>query len=311
MNSLPPLFLERLQSILPPEYLDTALKTFSSPSPLSVRINTLKVATDQLFHHLNKDRLSYSRVPWYQEALIINATQEQLARTDLVQNNYVYPQGLSSMLPVVILDPQPGEKVLDMCAAPGSKTTQIASHMKNQGSILAVEAIRGRFYRLKSVVSSLGATSVSFKLMDARRLKPEGGSFDRILIDSPCSSEGRFKSFHPKSYAYWSLRKIKEMVRKQRGLLLTAGRLLKTGGTMVFATCTFAPEENEGVMDFFLKKTKESFKVESISIEGIKTSPVLLNWHGKKFHKALGNCIRILPTESMEGFFIAKLMKCD
>ena len=311
MNTLPPLFLDRLKKILPEEGYDSFLKIFSFNRPLSVRINTLKIAREQVFKMLADQNVLFATVPWFKEALVLDAvtSSSRLPGPDFFKEGYLYPQGLSSMLPALVLDPKPGERVLDLCAAPGSKTTQMACLMQNQGFILAVEPIRERYYKLRSVVSQSGANIVRFKRLDGRRLRVTDELFDKVLVDAPCSSEGRFKINEPKTYAYWSLRKIKEMARKQKGLLLNASRLLKPGGILVYSSCTFAPEENEAAVDWLLRKTAGHLKLLPIDIEGIASYPVVGQWQGKTFHPEIHHGLRVLPDERMEGFFIAKLIK--
>jgi 16S rRNA (cytosine1407-C5)-methyltransferase len=220
-----------------------------------------------------------------------------------------YLQSLSSMLAVQALDPQPGERILDLCAAPGSKTSQTAARMNNTGSVTAVEAVRGRFYQLRSVLRLLGVENVQCLCMDGRRFAARGELFDRVLVDAPCSSEGRFRHDNAKTFAYWSLRKIKEMAKKQRGLLLNAGRQVRPGGVLVYSTCTFAPEENEAVVNWFLKKSEGIFTVEPVSFTNIGVYPALTSWEGKTFDSQVQHCMRILPGEKTEGFFIAKFSK--
>lgn len=147
--------------------------------------------------------------------------------------------------------------------------------------------------------------------MDARHFRPQEGLFDKVLADVPCSCEGRFQKEHPKTYAYWSLRKIKEMKRKQKGLLLSAGRCLKPGGHIVYSTCTFAPEENEAVVDWFLKKTEGCFELKPISIKGIKTYGPLSHWKNKSFGDQIAYSLRILPDDYGDAFFMAKFIKIE
>ena len=301
-----PIFLERLKRIVGNERYEQVVQSFSRLEVLSVRINTLKTTRSAILAKLKERNIVFGEIPWSAEALILEGiAREELGRMDFIDDGSLYRQSLSSMLPVLALAPQPGERILDMCAAPGSKTTQMAALMNNEGEIVAVEAIRGRFYRLKSVLAQCGATNAATKLTDARRFH-SSVLFDRILVDAPCSCEGRFKMDDPETYAYWSPRKIKEMVRKQRGLLLHASRLLKPGGTLVYATCTFAPEENEGVVDWLLRKTDGRLSLEPIHFMGVSSYPALEVWMEKNFDRKVKNCFRVFPDAGMEGFFIAR-----
>ena len=285
---------------------DEVVQSFSRTDVLSVRVNTLKTTRPEILAKLKEQNIAVAEFPWSTEALILEGiSREELGKSDLVNDGLLYRQSLSSMLPVLALGPRPGERVLDMCAAPGSKTTQMAALMRNEGEIVAVEAIRGRFFKLKSVLAQCGVTNVATKLTDARRFRSHV-LFDRILVDAPCSSEGRFKMDDPETYAYWSPRKIREMVRKQRGLLLHASRLLKPGGTLVYATCTFASEENEGVVDWLLRKTDGRLSLEPIHFTGVSSYPALEVWMEKNFDRKVKDCFRVLPGAGMEGFFIAR-----
>ena len=317
MTLLPQSFWERLKRIIPAHDWATVQKSFSMPLPITVRINTIKISCAAAAGILKEKNIAFTPIPWCKEALILEGmSSEQIGQEDFIREGYLYRQALSSMIPPLILDPQPNESILDLCAAPGSKTTQIAAQMQNQGNIVAIEAIRPRYYKLKSVVTQMGVTNVSLKLMDARRFRIDQ-LFDKILLDVPCSTEGRFKTFDPKSFAFWSSRKIKEMARKQKGLLLNAARLLKVGGTLVYSTCTFAPEENEAVIDWLLRKTKKEKEVQSpwhwelapVKMDHVKTYPAVLEWAGKTFDPSIRHCVRILPDEMMDAFFAAKLIK--
>lgn len=303
---LPPLFMERLPTIIPGGLLEGVLASFSREKPVCVRINTIKTDRDTVCARLEQDGVRFEDIPGVPGALVLRGTTARdLSQSGLVKDGLIYIQGLSSMLPVLALDPQPGDRVLDMCAAPGSKTTQMAALMKNEGTITALEAVRPRFYKLKAVSALLGAGNIEFRVMDARRFRDSQG-FDKILVDAPCSSEGRFCAGDPDSFGYWSARKIKEMVRKQRGIVLSASRLLKPGGVMVYSTCTFAPEENEGVVDWLLRKTEGRLALLDIDFEGTLTYPALTQWETRDFDPRVSRCRRVLPSENRDGFFIAK-----
>ena len=310
MKTLPPEFIERLEKIIPKECFNDVLETFSRPNPVSIRVNVLKSKKENVMFFLRKQNIHYLDVTWYHDALILDtAAKREITETALVKNGFIFIQSLSSMLAPLILNPKPGEHVLDMCAAPGGKATQMAAMMQNQGSILALECVRPRFYKLKSVISLLDARNIHPKLADARRFSRGVNLFDRILLDVPCSSEGRFKTNEEKTSQYWSFRKIKEMARKQKELALAASRFLKPGGVMVYSTCTFAPEENEAIIDWLLKKTDNRLRVIKPDNFPIRTYPAVTHWNNKDFNPQVADCLRVLPDQAMEGFFIAKLMR--
>jgi len=309
MSQLPKAFEERLQEIIPKEHYSAVWESFFRSKVLSVRINTLKISCDRVKEYFKKEGVRYSQISWMADALILDGIDaKELGFLNLAKEGEVYIQNLSSMLIPLILDPKPGESVLDMCAAPGSKTSQMAAMMKNEGVITAIENVKSRFYKLKSVVELLGAKNVNLKLMDARRFRSDI-LFDKILLDAPCSSEGRFNESTSKSFAYWSPRKIKEMRKKQKGLLRSAARLLKPGGALVYSTCTFSPEENEEVVNWVLKKQEAQLELLPISLKNLFCYPPVLRWNNKEFDQQLKKSVRILPTEEMAGFFIAKLRK--
>jgi 16S rRNA (cytosine1407-C5)-methyltransferase len=230
---------------------------------------------------------------------------------------HVYLQNASSQLPPHLLGAQPGERVLDLCAAPGSKTGQIAAQMENRGEILAVEKVRDRFYRLKANVAAQGAANVRAWLGSGTVVphrEPE--AFDRVLVDAPCSTEGRFRTEDPETTRYWSPRKIQEMRSKQGKLLYAAVQALRPGGTLVYSTCTFAPEENEGVLSKVLKTFGGRLEVvEPAMLDApdmaAQVQPGLDAWNGRDFHPQAAHARRVLPSASFEAFFVAVLVKHD
>jgi NOL1/NOP2/sun family putative RNA methylase len=303
-DRLPPDFEQRIKEILPQD----PVSVFGPKRYQTFRINTLKISIEEAHALLLNRKIDFQRVDCCPYAIIVEkASAPELLKSDLISDGLLYAQGLESMLPVIVLDPKPNERVLDLCAAPGSKTSQIAMHMNNQGTLKANEPIRDRLYRLKSVLQLTGAKA-QISSIDGRRLQEHNGLYDRILVDAPCSCEGRFIVNEHKSFAYWSVRKIKEMSHKQKGLLLNASRLLGPSGVMVYATCTFAPEENEEVVDWFLRKSDGRFELAPIQIEGIATYPCLTQWQKRTYDPRISDAARILPNERMEGFFIAKFM---
>ncbi|NTV29124.1 MAG: RsmB/NOP family class I SAM-dependent RNA methyltransferase [Candidatus Omnitrophica bacterium] len=305
-SGLPDSFRERLAAIIPPEDLPSVSASFEIPDVSCARVNTLKSDLKTVCDGLRSHGFSLQPVPLVPEAFVLSGgDRNSLSDDSLFKDGLAYQQAPSSLLPAVLLGPKPGERVLDACAAPGSKTSQMAAMMQGQGEIVAVESVKGRFYKLRAVCELLGARNVSIKLADVRRLRFEGQSFDKVLVDAPCSSEGRFKVAIPKSFAYWSERKIKEMSHKQKGILLNAARGLKPGGVLVYSTCTFAPEENEEVVDWFLRKTDGAFRLEQVDLPGVRRYTALLGWRNTVYKHDLAPCVRILPGEGFGGFFIA------
>jgi NOL1/NOP2/sun family putative RNA methylase len=308
---LPQLFTERLSKIIPPEKLPSVLATFDCKRSVSLRVNPLKGTRQEFLDELQVKQIPSENLPWFKDGFILPGVEStEVSHWEASVQGKIYIQSCSSMLPAMVLNPQAEEIILDLCAAPGSKTSQMAALMGNHGRIIAVEPVRARFFRLKSVIHLLDVRIVETKCLDGRRFRPERDLlFDRILVDAPCSSEGRFKTYDKKTIGYWSPRKIKEMVHKQRGLLLNACRMLKPGGVLVYATCTFAPEENEGVVNWVLRKADETITVDPIALPDVELYPSIVEWEGKSFDPRVAHCCRVLPTERMEGFFMAKLVK--
>lgn len=289
---LPELFLSRFITVVP--FGLEPQECFKAKKFRSFRINVLKATNAEIIQELASQQIACQSVGWYGDAFIVSTDDaKRLLESPLSATGKIYAQGLESMLAAIVLGPKAGDHVLDLCAAPGSKTTQIAAMMGNQGLIMANEPVRDRFFRLKAVVDLLGA-QVKLTSKDGRFFRGEA-SFDAVLVDAPCSSEGRFCVDHPKSHAFWSLRKVHEMAHKQKGLLLNASRLVKKGGTLVYSTCTFGREENEDVVTWFLNKTAGQFRLDPIDVPGITTYP-----------SSIPACLRVMPNDIMEGFFLAK-----
>lgn len=311
MSDLPAEFVERLKQIIPDSDWRQVYDSFKIQKPLVLRINTLLTDIDNILAALRKAHIPYRQVTWKPDALIITPEyRNNVLDSALYRQGLLYSQNLSSQLAPLILDPQAGEEVLDMCAAPGGKTSQLACLMQDTGRIAAVEKIKARFFKMKANFKTLQHQSIHTYLTDAVSLwrkTPE--RFDRVLLDAPCSSESRFQSNNSASYSHWSLRKIKETARKQKKLIYSAVNCLKPGGTLVYCTCSFSPEENEAIVNHILKTFPQQLSIvpQGFSITNIQAG--FTQWQDKQFHTTLRDSARVLPDEVMDGFYICKLSK--
>jgi len=179
-----------------------------------------------------------------------------------------------------------------------------------EAEIIAIEKIRIRFYKLLANLKIQGVNNVKALLLDGiwvRKRYPE--YFDKILVDAPCSAEGRFYIKNPRTFKYWKDKKIKEMVNKQKKLLSAAFYALNKDRVLVYSTCTFSPEENEGMVDWLLNKFKDAIEILPVEVPLSNVRNGLTNWESKKFSASLKLTKRIVPNSYMEGFFIAKIKK--
>lgn len=305
---LPQEFVQKLKKIYPSRYAEIA-DTFLVKKNSSFRVNYLKTGLVALRNILTNQKIKYKELAYPEGAFLLKTSLQDFQRSSTCRDGLVMLQNVSSMLPVLCLLPRNQDKILDLCAAPGIKTTQIFS-LAPEAEIVAIEKIRTRYYKLLTNLKIQGAESVKTVLMDGiwvRKKFPE--YFDKILADVPCSSEGRFLIHDSKSFKYWKQRKVKEMMHKQKKLLHSAFLALKEGGTLVYSTCTFSPEENEGVIDWFISKYKEKVEILPIEINLENAVEGLTRWENKKFSSSLRLTRRIIPDGVMEGFFVAKIKK--
>ena len=306
---LPKEFLAKLKKIYPQEYSQIC-RTFLSRKKHSFRINYKKTDLVSLRKALIKERIKFKELKWPEGSFILESDLRKFQASFIYQEGLVYLQNISSMIPPLVLEPKKDEKILDLCAAPGAKTTQIFSLVGGEAEIIAVEKIRTRFYKLLANLKIQAADTVKTILMDGVRIfKKYPEYFDKVLLDAPCSSEARFWIANMRSFKYWKERKVKEMAHKQKKLLTSAIKSLKEGGILVYSTCTFSPEENEEIINWALNKFKDIIEIVPVSIPIKNIKPGLVEWKGKKFSPSLKLSLRILPNDFMEGFYIAKLRK--
>ena len=275
------------------ETTNDIINGYIEEKPVTLRVNTIKAEKDNIKKELQEVGIETEEVSWYSDALIIkNVRENEIKKLKIFENGEIYLQSLSSMLPPIILDPRAGENILDMTAAPGGKTTQIATITQNKAFITACEKNKIRAERLKFNLQKQGVGCANIMQEDARRLS-DFFSFDKILLDAPCSGSGTMNVFE-KSF---SKELIDRSSKVQEELLTKALKILKPGGEMVYSTCSILEQENEKI----LKKVLSKFNAEIIPIqlfEGIPVLPVTMT----------GTlCVR--PTKLYEGFFVAKIRK--
>ena len=306
--SLPEIFLERLGRILEPSDLIVAMSAFKSEVPTVFRPNLLKCNSEDLRAELESAGFELTALDFPPDTFTVPSDQRRaLTEHAAWSEGRLWIQNPSSMLPPILLDAQSGEDVLDLAAAPGSKTLQLAS---TGARLTAVEKNRGRFFKLKANLKSQDATNVETRMTDGTGFwRGREESFDKILLDAPCSSEGRFRADDLKSYAYWSPRKIREMKRVQFRLAISAIRMLRPGGILAYSTCTFAPEENEGILDKLLSRFGGVLEILPLDLPLKNVQNGLSEWEGRSFAPEISAARRVLPDGLFEGFFLALIQK--
>ena len=383
-----PEYLERIQQLLPNKKdREAYLKILKQLPVRSIRCNKLKIQPQELKQRLEKNYNWKIKQPWknYPEVMIIEGKYFQtnvsgrrgggekggslsvssnkvgisenlkdlepgeLGRAKEHLLGYYYIQELASMLPIIALAPKEDEFILDLCAAPGSKTTQLAAEMQNTGTIIANEVSMGRLKILASNLERCGVTNTIITRKEGvalcKRLakyNPEV-KFDKILVDAPCSGEGTLRST-PKTYIMWNPKTITSLSRLQKQLFEAAFNILKKGGEIIYSTCTHAPEENEEIANWALETFKGKIEIQKIQLP-IKCREGLEEWDPKskeeenkedfaltnsasgasakggeggtaksnkktKFNKAVKNICRVWPHDNdTEGFFVSKFKK--
>lgn len=311
-----PLFLERMQKLLRDKKdYDSYLEILKISPVRSIRCNKIKISPEELKKRLEK-RSWIIKQPWANHPEIMIVENEllpgELGRSLEHLLGYYYVQELASMFPTIALEPKENEIILDLCSAPGSKTTQIASEINNTGTIIANEVSIGRLKILASNLERCGVTNTVITKKDGivlcNKLLKDKIYFDKILIDAPCSGEGTLRSSY-QTYYMWNIKTIKNLPKIQKKLIESALEILKPNGTLIYSTCTHAPEENEEVVDYILKKFKGIVQLEEISLP-IKAREGITKWEDKTFSEEVKKCARIYPHDNnTEGFFIAKFRK--
>ena len=295
-----------------PELLDRLLKEQYGPAraeqiragmlhrrPVTLRINPLRVTREEALAQLRQAGAVLREVPWYADALVVeNLREEALQALPLYEVGGIYLQNLSAMLPPLLLQARPGETILDMAAAPGGKTTQIAALTGNQALITACEKNNVRAQRLQFNLQRQGATRVNVMQEDARHLD-DLFSFDRILLDAPCSGSGTVLLAEGEPQRRMTPDWLKKTADTQRALLQKALRLLKPGHEMVYATCSILRMENEDVVRRALSRgDAELLPIDTALAGQLPQLPT-----------TLPGTLCVCPDGVHEGFFVARMRR--
>jgi NOL1/NOP2/sun family putative RNA methylase len=295
--------LERYEPLI--EDFARFLAACERPLPSVVRVNTIKTTPERATAALDADGIGYESTDWHSGLLQLDSHSP--GRTWGAFHGWLHGQEEVSALPALVCDPQPGERIWAACAAPGGKATQLAALAEDSGLVVANDRNLGRLSALRFNAERLGVTSMAVTNRDARNysLKPfDFEEFDRALVDAPCSCEGTVRK-NPTALSEWSLEYVNDIASTQKSILRRAVQATSSGGTVVYSTCTFAPEENEAVLDWVLDR--EDCRLVDFDT-ALETRPGVTEWQSERFDENVRQAKRIYPhLNDTGGFFCAKL----
>jgi len=324
-KTLPQAFWDRIEKIYSAEDIEIIKAWYNTEKrKTSFRVNTIKTNETDLLELLKENNLEVTKVPYIENCYVLeNGTEKDLWELELFENGKIYIQQIASQIPVQFMDLQENTKILDTTAAPGSKTSQIAAITKNTSEIIAVDNNAIRIDKLNYTLKKQGVKrSLVFKT-DARKvheplgeyLELQGWSvndtaqyFDNILFDAPCTAEWRFNLNKEKSFGFWSETIFKKAYRLSKSILEEIIPMLKVGGTLVYSTCTLAPEENEAITHFILSNYPD-MELVPVTIDASNMRPGIKQFGKQVYRKEVVNTLRCLPSPETEGFYIAKFRK--
>ena len=284
---------------------DAFLAACERPLPSVVRVNTIKADPGRARRALDAEGIDYEPVDWHDH--LLRLSDGSPGTNWPYFHGWLHGQEEVSAVPALAVDPQPGEQIWDSCAAPGSKTTQLSALMDDRGLVVGNDNNLGRLSSLRHNAERLGVTNLVVTKQDGRNfsLKPfDFDEFDRAIVDAPCSCEGTIRK-NPTTLEEWTLEHVHSVAAVQKGILSRAVQATKPGGTVVYSTCTFAPEENEAVVDHVLD-TEDcevvAFDPPLDSVSGVT------EWEGDSYDPRVTDTHRIYPhLNDTGGFYCAKL----
>ena len=298
MIEIPNFLKEKLLSYYNEEEVNKIIQGYEEKKYVTLRINIVKSNKLEVTKILKEENIEYDEVSWYEDAIIIkNVSEDKIRTLSIYEDGKIYLQSLSSMMPPLVLNPGK-ESILDMAAAPGGKTTQIYNLSNGEALITACEKNKIRGDRLKYNLTKQGATRVNVLNKDARELD-DFLSFDKILLDAPCSGSGTINLNNENTIKYFNNDLVSRSTKVQKELLSKAIDLLKKDLEMVYSTCSILREENEEILENFIKTNKiEIVPINKELFDGITLLPTTIE-----------GTICVMPSKLYEGFFIAKIRK--
>lgn len=288
------------------------LQSVVTVPPLNAgRINRLKVVSrDAFFAEVQAEGFDLRPIEWYPDGFTFSSPKVEFARSRFVQEGTAFIQNSSSFLPSLALQPHKGDEIFDACAAPGAKSSHISALAHGQLLHLWLnDGIKERLPKLHDVQRVLGLKCDEITSFPAQFADRETNrQFDRVLLDIQCSGEGMIDLNEPYSLCNWSMQRIQKYTYMQTKALRACFNLLRPGGTLVYSTCTYAPEENEAPITNLLKHAEDA-AIEPLVFRDPYVRPGEKTWEGLKFHPDLSGALRVLPHEGMEGFFVCRIRK--
>ena len=295
--------LERYAPIV--DDAEAFLAACERPLAHTVRVNTIKATVGRATSALDAEGVDHEAVGWHPGLLAVGT--DAIGTTLPYFLGWLHGQEEVSAVPPLVLDPAPGDRVWDACASPGSKASQLAARMDDEGLLVANDVDLGRLAPLRANLERLGVTACAVTRHDARNysLDPfDFEAFDAALVDAPCSGEGTVRK-QPGALDGWSEGFLESASRLQVAILRRAVQATRPGGTVVYSTCTFAPEENEAVLDAVL--AAEDCRLVEFDLP-LETAPGVTGWRGEVYDESVSRAKRIYPhLNDTGGFFCAKL----
>ena len=293
------IFIERINKINP-----QILEGLKEKKEFSFRINRHKAGLEAV-EELKKEGYNPKPVEWSEWVYTLPIEdRKKITKSKTYTANKIYIQNLSSIISALSLDIDENDWVLDLAAAPGGKSLIFSEKAKK---VSAVEPDKNRFFRMKRNFKEHGAKNIQTYNKDGRFVyKATGEMFDKVFLDAPCSSEAHID--FDEGITWWNLKRVRRFSKLQKELIISAFEALKPGGEMIFATCTFAPEENEESVDFLLNRYENAEVVDvNLPIENIQKG--ITEWEDKTYHPDVAKTVRILPKGAYSGFYFAKIKK--